>query len=72
MALVLLASGCRSNGEDREAAPSPTVRTEPTPTTAADPYAVPAVIDVAYVNRVLAGSTPSRGKPSGSTCENSG
>ncbi|MFN2504089.1 MAG: hypothetical protein ABR540_07650, partial [Acidimicrobiales bacterium] len=35
--------------------PSATVGTEAPSTTSADPYAVPAVIDEAYVNRVLAG-----------------
>ena len=35
--------------------PPETVGTEPPRTTTTDPYAIPAVIDVAYVNRVLAG-----------------
>ncbi len=34
---------------------NPTLATVPPPTTTTNPYAVPAVIDVAYVNRVLAG-----------------
>jgi hypothetical protein len=34
--------------------PNPTVRTEPATTATTNPYAVPAVIDAAYVNRVLA------------------
>src|SRR4051794_29413951 len=33
----------------------PTLATEPAPTTTTNPYAVPTVIDAAYVNRVLAG-----------------
>ena len=32
----------------------PTAKVRPAPPTTADPYAVPAVIDIAYVNRVLA------------------
>lgn len=35
-------------------APAATVRTEPPTTATTNPYAVPAVIDAAYVNRVLA------------------
>lgn len=53
-ALVVLvaATACSS----KEAAiPSATVPTAPAQTTTTDPYAVPAVIDTAYVNRVLAG-----------------
>ena len=34
---------------------NPTLATVPAPTTTTNPYAVPAVIDAAYVNRVLAG-----------------
>ena len=56
-ALVLAASAaCNSNSDaDRGSAAAHTVRTEPAPTTTTNPYAVPAVIDEAYVNRVLAG-----------------
>ena len=50
----LLAAGCSHPPADR-AGSSATVATEPAPTTTTNPYAVPAVIDVAYVNRVLAG-----------------
>ena len=52
--LVALAACNSSNGADRGSAAS-TVATEPAPTTTTNPYAVPAVIDEAYVNRVLAG-----------------
>ncbi len=45
-------AGCAS--DDEPAAPTATLGTA-APTTAADPYAIPAVIDEAYVNRVLAG-----------------
>lgn len=51
--LVLLAA-C-SGGDAPEALPSATLGTEPPRTTTTDPYALPAVIDAAYVNRVLAG-----------------
>ena len=47
----LLVGAC--GGEDR-ASDGPTA-TVPRATTTTDPYALPAVIDVAYVNRVLAG-----------------
>ena len=43
-----------SSAERDRAGPTATVATEPPRTTTTDPYAVPAVIDVAYVNRVLA------------------
>ncbi len=46
--LVLAACG----GDKEPLGPTATV---PQPTTTTDPYAVPAVIDEAYVNRVLAG-----------------
>ncbi len=52
--LVALAACKSSDGADRGSAAS-TVATEPAPTTTTNPYAVPAVIDEAYVNRVLAG-----------------
>lgn len=58
-ALALLASpACSRGGGERGSAgagPTATVGTEPPRTTTTNPYAVPAVIDVAYVNRVLAG-----------------
>lgn len=52
--LALAFAACSSSPTDT-ARPSPTVRTEPPTTTTTNPYAVPAVIDAAYVNRVLAG-----------------
>jgi hypothetical protein len=67
-ALALLASAsCSSGTADRGSAganptlatdpprTNPTLATVPAPTTTTNPYAVPAVIDAAYVNRVLAG-----------------
>lgn len=55
-ALLLAASAaCNSSGGERDTTAANTVRTEPAPTTTTNPYAVPAVIDEAYVNRVLAG-----------------
>ena len=56
-ALVLAASAACNSGDDadRGSAAANTVVTEPAPTTTTNPYAVPAVIDEAYVNRVLAG-----------------
>ena len=58
-ALALLASpACSRGGGERGSAgagPTATVGTEPPRTTTTNPYAVPAVIDIAYVNRVLAG-----------------
>jgi hypothetical protein len=51
--LALSAGACK--GTEKHAAPGPTVPTELPATTTTDPYAVPAVIDTAYVNRVLAG-----------------
>lgn len=53
--LVLAALPACSSPPADTARPSATVRTEPVTTTTTNPYAVPAVIDVAYVNRVLAG-----------------
>jgi hypothetical protein len=53
--LAASATACNSSsGADRGAAGN-TVGTEPAPTTSTSPYAVPSVIDAAYVNRVLAG-----------------
>src|SRR3954452_13325268 len=58
-ALALTASAaCSSGGGSKGSAgagATVTVATEPARTTTTNPYAVPAVIDVAYVNRVLAG-----------------
>ena len=51
--VVALAACDSSSGADRGSAS--TVATEPAPTTTTNPYAVPAVIDEVYVNRVLAG-----------------
>ena len=68
VAVTLLAStACSNGGGDKgSAGANPTVATEPArtnptlatlppATTTTNPYAVPAVIDVAYVNKVLAG-----------------
>lgn len=57
VAVALLAPTACSNGAaDRDSAgANPTLATDPPTTTTTNPYAVPAVIDVAYVNRVLAG-----------------
>lgn len=52
LVLVLVAAvGCSRS--PAAAPPSATVGTEPPRTTTTDPYAVPAVIDEAYVNRIL-------------------
>jgi hypothetical protein len=53
-ALLTASSACSSSSADR-ASSGATVPTEPATTTTTNPYAVPAVIDAAYVNRVLAG-----------------
>lgn len=50
--LVMLAACSPSQGPPHV---SPTIGTAFLPTTTTNPYAVPAVIDAAYVNRVLAG-----------------
>ncbi len=56
VALALLAPACADNDADRgSAGANPTLATDPPTTTTTNPYAVPAVIDAAYVNRVLAG-----------------
>jgi hypothetical protein len=52
---VCLCAAVACSAGDDKAAPSATLGTEPPRTTTTDPYAVPDVIDVAYVNRVLAG-----------------
>jgi hypothetical protein len=51
----LLALAACSSAEPAAQVPSATVTTAPATTATTDPYAVPAVIDAAYVNRVLAG-----------------
>lgn len=51
---ALLASACSSSKAGVTAA-RPTIATAVESTTTTNPYAVPPVIDVAYVNRVLAG-----------------
>ena len=53
--IILAASAACSGSSADKASPTATVATEPAPTTTTDPYAVPATIDVAYVNQVLAG-----------------
>ena len=53
-ALILLAA-CSKGGAGEPQVPSATVGTAAPTTTTTDPYAVPPVIDAAYVNRVLAG-----------------
>ena len=53
--LTALAACNTSSSGDRGTATAQTVATEPPTTTTTNPYAVPAVIDAAYVNRVLAG-----------------
>jgi hypothetical protein len=56
VALALLAPACADKGADRgSAGANPTLATDPPTTTTTNPYAVPAVIDAAYANRVLAG-----------------
>jgi hypothetical protein len=55
-AVLALSSLSACNGGDASLSDPPeTVGTAPAQTTTTDPYAVPAVIDEAYVNRVLAG-----------------
>lgn len=54
-ALLTALVACSSPSADRASSSGPTVPTEPAPTTTTNPYAVPTVIDAAYVNRVLAG-----------------
>ena len=54
--LLIALAACSSSSSDADrGSAAQTVATEPTPTTTTNPYAVPAVIDAAYVNRVLAG-----------------
>lgn len=56
-ALALLASAACSDGaaDKGSAGANPTLATEPPRTTTTNPYAVPAVIDATYLNKVLAG-----------------
>ena len=60
LTILLASSACTRSATDRGTAGG-TVATEPLPTTTTNPYAVPAVIDVAYINRVLAGLDAVRG-----------
>ncbi len=53
--LLLAAALAACSPDDEPAAPTATLGTAPPVTPTTDPYAVPAVIDAAYVNRVLAG-----------------
>jgi hypothetical protein len=54
--LLTLAAACSPSSAEKGAPnPSVTVATEPERTTTTNPYAVPTVIDIPYVNRVLAG-----------------
>ncbi len=55
VATGMLAAASCSSSKAGVTAVGPTVATAPETTTTTDPYAVPPVIDVAYVNRVLAG-----------------
>lgn len=55
MMVVLTVAAACSDGEAQVGVPSATVGTEAPTTTTTNPYAVPAVIDAAYVNRVLGG-----------------
>lgn len=52
-ALALVATAC--GGGDSDAGPTATVSPAPATTTTTNPYAIPEVIDAAYVNRVLEG-----------------
>ena len=54
-ASLLAASAACSPSRADKAGPTATVATEPPTTATINPYAVPPVIDAAYVNRVLAG-----------------
>ena len=54
VAVVLCVAAC-NGGDESEAGPTATVPPAPSSTTTTNPYAVPEVIDAAYVNRVLAG-----------------
>lgn len=54
-AAVLLMAACAEGGDGALGVPSATVATAPPQTTTTNPYAVPGVIDAAYVDRILAG-----------------
>ncbi len=60
--LAASAAACDSSSGGARSSASNTVATEPAPTTTTSPYAVPAVIDAAYVNRVLAGLDAAMGE----------
>lgn len=51
----LLGAACGGSDDRADLGPTATVPEAPSSTTTTNPYAVPEVIDVAYVNRVLAG-----------------
>lgn len=53
LGLSLALTACNSDDEEGAAPPRATVATATSTTTPADPYAIPATIDVAYVQRVL-------------------
>lgn len=55
MGMVVGAATACSSSKAGVTAVGPTVATAPETTTTTDPYAIPPVIDAAYVNRVLAG-----------------
>ena len=52
---VLLATSCSSADDEGATAARAAIATVPEQTTTTNPYAVPPMIDAAYVNRVLAG-----------------
>lgn len=54
LAVIMLMAGCSSDDPPARTAPSIPEPTASPTTTNPDPYAVPAVIDEAYLNRVLA------------------
>jgi len=54
-ATVCFLAACSADGGATLGVPSATVATAPPQTTTTNPYAIPEVIDAAYVNRVLAG-----------------
>lgn len=60
--LAASAAACDSSSGAARSSASNTVATEPAPTMTTSPYAVPAVIDEAYVNRVLAGLDAAMGE----------
>ena len=53
--MVLLCLAACNGGDDSEAGPTATVPPAPTSTPTTNPYALPEVIDTAYVERVLEG-----------------